>query len=451
MGEAVAGLMTVLLAGAFARPAAAQRAATVIPEPMREVPSVSGAPFVNADFEHGDFRNWPVHDGWVLQDFGDDADVTGFFSAFSLEGTHLVGFYLNRDVNHYPKRLVSVPFRVAKPFLTFHVDGNIGYGTKRIGVDTTGDEQADVLLSTRGLRPGRAALDLSAHLGRDVTFIVTVEKPKGPKVDLRHASLAIDELLLEESPPAAAALGEFEESRETIRGQLRLSNPYSVGATGRGAIRVVNHWGMDVLNQRYQVELEPKEKREVAFAFPNDGAPQYRILATRMAANAQIIENLHRRYHTVYRTNGRPSLRLDEKDWSLALSKERAGVWPSAESEWTNKSPYKFNGPAYWRHGAWTEYEDYAQHWYRRRFTLPAELEGKRTVLRIDGAFGPIAVSANGRQAGEYVFRGRARKLFDLGDALHAGTNTVVLRFRNPNVFGCDENGKARCTSARRS
>lgn len=232
---------------------------------------------------------------------------------------------------------------------------------------------------------------------------------------------------------------------------MRLSNPYGSGATARGTIRVVNHWGVDVLDQRYDEALEPRETRDIAFAFPNDGAPQYRILVARMASNGQTIENLHRRHYTAFRTAGRPSLRLGEKGWALALSKERTSAWPPADSEWTDKSPYKFNGPAYWRHGVWTEYEDYAQHWYRRRFTLPAELEGKRTVLRIDGAFGPIAVSANGRQAGEYVFRGRARKLFDLGDALHAGTNTVVLRFRNPNVFGCDENGKARCTSARRS
>jgi len=111
-------------------PMVAQADDGTLPEPpTRVLPAVAGAAFENADFEHGDFRNWPVHEGWVVRDIGPNADVTGDFSAYSVEGTWLTRFYLNRDTNEYPKRLVSPPFTVTKRYLTFHFDGNLAMTT----------------------------------------------------------------------------------------------------------------------------------------------------------------------------------------------------------------------------------------------------------------------------------------------------------------------------------
>ena len=65
-------------------PMVAQADDGTLPEPpTRVLPAVAGAAFENADFEHGDFRNWPVHEGWVVRDIGPNADVTGdFFRLF---------------------------------------------------------------------------------------------------------------------------------------------------------------------------------------------------------------------------------------------------------------------------------------------------------------------------------------------------------------------------------
>ena len=49
-------------------------------------------------------------------------DVTGDFAAHGVEGTGLIGFYMNRDVNHYPKRLASAPFKVLQEKFGFTVE-----------------------------------------------------------------------------------------------------------------------------------------------------------------------------------------------------------------------------------------------------------------------------------------------------------------------------------------
>lgn len=410
------------------------------PVPPREIRDVPGAPFPNADFEHGDWRNWPVHEGWVLRDYGNDPDVTGAFTAHSIEGTGLISFYMNRDVNQYPKRLVSARFTVTRPFLTFYLGGRVGYGRKHIGVDTNGDGQPDVTLPPRGRRAGRQVLDLSAHLGKEVAFAVTIEKPKGPKVDLRHADLAVDGLLLEDAPPAVVSIADVVESRESIACRLHLANKHRVASTARGDIRVVDYWGVEQLHRSFEETLAAGKSRDVDFTFPNGGAPQYRIAVTIRASNGQVTQHLKKRYYTAYRTDGRPCLRLGETGWKLALSSTREEDLPAADAAWQEGSPYKFNGHAFWRHGSWTAHEESAQHWYATEIKLPAEFAGQRALLRIDAAYGPLAIFVNGDRIGEHLFRGREDRAFDISRAARAGANAVVLRFRNPNVFGRDAN-----------
>ena len=412
------------------------------PIPPREVPDVPGAAFPNADFEHGDWRNWPVHEGWTLRDYGNDPDVTGAFTAHSIEGTGLISFYMNRDVNQYPKRLVSARFKVTKPFLTFYLGDSVGYGRKHIGVDTDGDGQLDVKLPTRGRQPGRQALDLSAHLGKEVAFAVTIERPKGPKVDLRHTSLAVDGLLLEDAPPAAIRIAKVVEADGAMTCRLHLTDKHRVGSAARGDVRVVDYWGVERLSESFEEVLTAGQSRDVDFAFPHGGAPQYRITVTVRASNGQVIQRLKKRYYTAYRTDGRPCLRLGETGWKLALSKTREEGQPAEDAAWKEGSPYKFNGYAFWRHGSWTANEDWAQHWYATQVTLPPQFAGRRALLRIDGAYGPLAVFVNGKSVGERLFRGREDHAFDISHAVSPGTNAVMLRFRNPNVFGRDADNR---------
>ena len=410
------------------------------PVPPREVPDVPGAPFANADFEYGDWRNWPVHEGWVLRDYGNDPDVTGAFTAHSIEGTGLISFYMNRDVNQYPKRLVSARFKVTKPFLTFHLGGHVGYGRKHIGVDTDGDGQPDVMLPTRGRRAGHQALDLSAYLGQEVAFAVTIEKPKGPKVDLRHADLAVDGLLLEDAPPTAVSIADVAGSRESITCRLHLANKHRVASAARGDVRVVDYWGVEQLQRSFEETLPSGEGRDVDVTFANGGAPQYRIIVTVRAPNGQVIQHLRKRYYTAHRTDGRPCLRLGETGWQQALSSTRDEDLPVADAEWGEGSPYKFNGHAFWRHGSWTAHEESAQHWYATEVELPPEFSGQRALLRIVAAYGPLAIFVNGQLVGDRLFRGKEDHAFDISRAVRAGANAVVLRFRNPNVFGRDAN-----------
>lgn len=414
-----------------------------LPEPPKRVlPAVAGAAFENADFEHGDFRNWPVHEGWVVRDIGPNADVTGDFSAYSVEGTWLTEFYLNRDINEYPKRLVSSPFIVTKRYLTFHLDGNPGDDNVHVGVDVDGDGEVDLKPVTRGFVPGRVAVDLSSVMGKTVSFVATVEKPKGKDTKLQQIALTVDELLLEDAPPVLVKLAPLTEKNGHVEGVVLLTNSFASPAQARLNLVVRDFWGKEVHRRRYNQIVKGKGNDRVGFKFPTLGKPQFRIDLAVLASNDQAIQSIHRRHYTGLLNEGRPALRLDEDGWTLALSKDKRADLPGKDAEWKRESVYKFNGPAYWRNGLWTKYEAFAQHWYKKDFTLPAGFTKGRTRLLVHGAFGPLAVFCNGKKTGEAIFKGFVRHTFDLTPHMQPGVNTVILRFRNPNMFGRDENLK---------
>jgi len=416
-------------------------AGTLKEPPKRVLPVVTGSPFVNANFEYGDFRNWAVHEGWEVRDFGKDSDVSGDFSAFSAEGSWVGYFYLNRDINHYPKRLVSKPFTVTKRYLTFYLDGNMGSPNKRVGVDTNGDGKIDIKGPVSGNINGRVAIDLSSAMGKKVSFIAFVGNPKSKNNPYHEIRMAVDELLLEDSPPVVVNLANMTEEDGYIEGDVVLSNAYGMPAEGRLSVVVRDFWGKQVLKRRFNKTVASKGSEHIKFKFSAKGAPQFRIDLTSHASNNQVIQSIHRRHYTNLINEGRPALRLDEDGWMLALSKDRQLELPAKNAEWKKESAYKFNGPAYWRHGSWTKYEAFAQHWYKKEFTLPANFNRGRILIRVHGAFGPLAVFCNGKKAGEGIYKGFARDTYDLTKYMKAGKNTVILRFRNPNIYGRGKDG----------
>jgi beta-galactosidase len=76
------------------------------------------------------------------------------------------------------------------------------------------------------------------------------------------------------------------------------------------------------------------------------------------------------------------------------------------------------------------------QGWYRRDFTVPPELSGKRIYLVFEGAATIADVYVNGQHLGQH--RGAyTRFVFDATEALHPGSNTLAVRVDNdPKDYG---------------
>lgn len=91
------------------------------------------------------------------------------------------------------------------------------------------------------------------------------------------------------------------------------------------------------------------------------------------------------------------------------------------DSRWTS-----IHLPHSWNADAYTEKAYYqGEGWYRRRLHLPDQWEGKRIILRLDGASKAVTLFVNGREVGEHA-GGYTASAFDL---------TPYLSFHAPNVL----------------
>ena len=74
-----------------------------------------------------------------------------------------------------------------------------------------------------------------------------------------------------------------------------------------------------------------------------------------------------------------------------------------------------------------TNFDEITQGWYRRTFTVPPELSGKRLYLVFEGAATITDVYVNGRHLGQH--RGAyTRFIFDATEELQKGSNTLAVQ-----------------------
>jgi beta-galactosidase len=72
-------------------------------------------------------------------------------------------------------------------------------------------------------------------------------------------------------------------------------------------------------------------------------------------------------------------------------------------------------------------FDEITQGWYRRDFAVPAAFSGRRLYLVFEGAATIADVYVNGQHLGQH--RGAyTRFIFDATEALHSGTNTLIVR-----------------------
>ena len=79
--------------------------------------------------------------------------------------------------------------------------------------------------------------------------------------------------------------------------------------------------------------------------------------------------------------------------------------------------------------------------WYRRKFTLNSEFEGKRTLLHFDAVDWQCTVWVNGTLMGEHT-GGYNPFCFDITDALIDGENELVVKVYDPTSDGHQQRGK---------
>ena len=100
-------------------------------------------PFDNANFEKGDFTNWSVHDGWSLHggirtSYASQAvnhhRLYGDWTAWSGHGDWLAKRYTGKAPPTTADRLVSTPFEITKPWLTFFFAGSLAKDRHVVGV-----------------------------------------------------------------------------------------------------------------------------------------------------------------------------------------------------------------------------------------------------------------------------------------------------------------------------
>lgn len=79
--------------------------------------------------------------------------------------------------------------------------------------------------------------------------------------------------------------------------------------------------------------------------------------------------------------------------------------------------------------------------WYRRKFTLNSDFEGKRTILHFDAVDWQCTVWVNGKLIGEHT-GGYNPFSFDITDVLSGGENELVVKVYDPTSDGHQQRGK---------
>ena len=79
--------------------------------------------------------------------------------------------------------------------------------------------------------------------------------------------------------------------------------------------------------------------------------------------------------------------------------------------------------------------------WYRRKFTLNSDFEGKRTILHFDAVDWQCSVWINGNLMGEHT-GGYNPFCFDITDVLKDGENELIVKVYDPTSDGHQQRGK---------
>jgi hypothetical protein len=205
-------------------------------------------------------------------------------------------------------------------------------------------------------------------------------------------------------------------------------------------VLVKDYWGREVLSQALQKDVAAGETETMEFDFGFLDAPQYRISVKSLSVNGTLLENIQHRHYSAHSNVFRTGTKVGEEGWEVALSKDEVIELPRDDAKWEKDTPFKENGAFFWRDNSWTQYEDYAQHWYSREIEASANPEGTRTLLRVSGNMGLMAVFVNGEKAAEENRFGFSTSVFDITDFIDGERNSLILRFRNNNIYGRDKN-----------
>ena len=417
--------------------------------------------FENADFEKGDFSGWPVHEGWCLRGGVAGGYKTqsvnhpllyGDFTARTAHGDWLSKRYTGKEPEPRADRLISVPFKITKPFLTFFFIGDLAKDKNVVGVDLTSDGTPEVRLRaaelkalnarlSKGIRLGpqdpplyRVALNLSEHVGKTGRFVVVVKT---------GTVFNVDDLRLESAAPAWAALTDARVARENGVIRLKLDNPYQCDTAARFRVKVLDELGRAMTDVAKTVKLAKGAAPEETITFTANFSEHYRLRITLLTEDGTVQQYIRHRVYSDEMRRGRPFITIED-GWEMTRSADRKGDLPRADAEWTKSSPMR---PRYgYGYRFWPFYgkNKFSQVWYRRKVRIPDWLGKGRVTLRLTGGgsslFTPIV---NGKAVGEEILWQYADCAFDITDALKKDAeNEIVLRFRNCDHYLRDENAK---------
>jgi len=403
------------------------------------------APFSNSDFEQGTFENWPEHFGWRLggklevgpYDYRNVfPEITGYFVATTGKfRDQLITRMTGKADRKYPKRLISVPFEITRPYLVFAMTGEPAGDKNAVGVDLTGDGVPDVKLAEKDQKRLRKAcphsvtycLDLSDHVGKKARFAAIIKE--------RH--LSFDRLTLEPEPPLAIRSLAVEQNHRRAIVRVETANIYKAPSSGSIALRVLDYYGKVVLKKTTPLRVAGGKTEESAFVFPIEVGPDYRVRCELRAETGTLLEIQNRRFRVPRLDTGRKSL-LVHDGWEVTVTDDKTIQLPPTDARWRPESPVGPSGSFKYRLIRWwNRYEKNAQAWYRRTFTYPsAELGSDGVYLRLDGGGdGILKVFVNGHPVDERLIHRYTEEVFDLSALLKKGANDIVLRFRNPAAY----------------
>jgi len=418
--------------------------------------------FENAGFEKGDFTNWPVHDGWRLA--GGVAGhgystqtmnhpvLFGDYTAWTAYGRRLAKRYTGKEPKKGEDRLVSIPFKISKPFLTFFFVGDLAGDKNVIGVDVTGDGRPEVRLKAaelkqlnarlaRGITLGperpplyRSALDLSAHIGKTGRFVAVVKT---------GTVFNVDDLRLESRPPVWLTLVAARAAGGEGALRLKLEAPFGRDAVARFRVVVLDELGKVLTDVSRKVNVPKDASPEASITFRTNFSEHYRLRITSLTEDGTAAQYIRHRIYLEEKRDGRPFIAIED-GWEMTISADKEGDLPPAGAAWSQASPMR---PRYcYGYRFWPFYgkNKYAQVWYRRKVRIPEWLGKGRVYLRLTGGgsslFAPIV---NGKVIDEEVLWQYADYAYDITDALKRGAdNEIILRFRNCDKYLRDKNGR---------
>lgn len=414
--------------------------------------------FDNSDFERGDFTNWSIHENWQVINPGSMLGLRpanrkikvlgnwGTSSVYRL-GERTIARYSGTSTGKFPRKLESLPFTVNKRFLVFSFWKEVrrapGFpmGKKieiSIGVDTNLDGNADVKLSSKQLKRtlhGQSifAFDLKKNIGKKVRFIAKTD----------GLLISIDNLRLEDSPPITTHFGKFSDSGTNAQFDLQFYNNYNVPGYIWSEVVIKNYYGKILKRNCFKQAILSGVHIPKTFTWKKDGSPQYRIEVLTKYADGHIMGHLFKRYYADEVRHGRPALKFGS-GWQVTESDNKTLELPKTGAKWVEESPCRPSGTfGYRKLNIWNKYQNRAQVWYRKQFTVPEWLKGGHLFLNLaNGGAGLMAIYLNGKEIKfDHIIFNFVISDYDLTPALKSGKNTLILRFRNPKIYFVDKNG----------